>query len=291
MEWTGVEWSRDSEAGGKILRFVSVLATLRRMGGEPSAHTGADAEDRGELRKAWEAHEAEIRAVVLPDPVRVHPNGNVVQLAAHVLAVAEVLRPHLEEIQARAPGIALDAGDLDRLASVARATLWISLDVASNATVILPVQPLVGEARATRERLEPALRAKLAMKPASSRRSVPTLVGRRPADWGVLVQSLIVCLRAEGLDGTPLTPEDLDTAARLAARLVTTTTTPRLRSPAVVEARLLRRKALVLLRDRYEAVRAVVLFAFRKEAAGGAGIWTKVPSFWQARRGKGEGGK
>lgn len=251
-------------------------------------HTGGGAtgatDDPGLLERAWKTHEAEIGAVELPrsrgragDAPK--PNADVVRLAAHVLAVAERLLGHLDEIREKAPGLAFDRDRLDTLASVAQAALRAGIEVASATNKRRPVLPLIVQAAALRERLEPALRAKLAAKRGLRTRVVPKLRGRKPADWGVLLQSLLLALREEGLDGTPLTTADLDTAARLVADLLAATVPRREVPTELAEARVLRMKALLLLRKRYDDTRAIVRYAFRDEPNKQA----LMPPLWSAR--------
>jgi hypothetical protein len=252
------------------------------------AEETAETRDPHALDRAWKTHEAEIRAVELPSTrtsastrrtATPSPNADVVRLAGHVIAVAERLLGYVGEIREKAPGLPFDHEKLDRLASVARAAIWASTEVTSATTRRRPVLPLIVQAAALREKLEPALRAKLAAKERPRTRAVPKLRGRKPADWGVLLQSLVLVLTEEGLDGTPLTTADLDTAARLALELLKSTRPRGEVSKELAEARVLRVKALFLLRKRYDEVRAVVVYAFRDEPR----MVGLVPTLWSAR--------
>jgi hypothetical protein len=255
----------------------------RTEAGDAEAATQAD--DTDELRRAWHTHQAEIRAVEVKP--RARANADVIRLAGYALAVAERIAPEIDRLEETTPAPLLTRAALERLVGLARAAMWAGVEAMSTAHTKRPVAPLIAEAMRLRPVLDCAIRAKQARRaqeprepgaPAPAMVAVPKLEGRSPAEWSVLIAKLVRILEREGLDGTPLTPDDLERASVLVVHLLRAAR-PGDVAPPLAEARRQRLQALVLLRTHYGEIRTAFRYVFRHEPKK----MRLVPPLWKGR--------
>jgi hypothetical protein len=240
-----------------------------------SAFAPSTASAGASFEAAWKLHEARIRAAK-PASARA-VNIDLVSLGAQVERVARGLGRYRARL-ARLPDF--DLALFDELPSLARAVMWCGLEGKAMSKRPSLVLPLLREARAVRRKLHVALLAKAAFssppeRPTKRTRKtppapvVPPLGSPREtaAQVAVGLSGLVAWLRTHGLDGTPVRPIDLDAAEELAERLLTVASPqPNHGVPeAVRELRLLRAKALTLLRETYAEVQAGVRYVGRRE--------------------------
>jgi hypothetical protein len=251
--------------------------------GEAEAETHAH--DKGDLDRAWETHQAEIRAVEVKPGARA--NADVIRLAGYALAVAERIAPEVDRLAETSPAPLVTRAALDRLVGLARAAMWAGVEATSTSRTKRPVAPLMAEAMRLRPVLDSAIRAKHARRaqeprepgaPAPAMVAVPKLEGRSPAQWSVLIAKLVRILEREGLDGTPLTPDDLERASVLVVQLLRAAR-PGDVAPPLAEARRQRLQALVLLRTHYDEIRTAFRYVFRHEPKK----MGMMPPLWKGR--------
>ena len=254
---------------------VAILLRIDHGVGNPA---GMDAwgetppeSDHASLARAWARHEEEVRAVTLSSAR--HPNIDALYVGSQVGRVAVRIAPYRERFLLELPLFRIQW--LDELPSLALATIWTGAQASAIPKTPALAGPLLVVALEQRRRLAAALCGELAFAETPTQRRVPKLTGRGPAHFAGALEGMVIALRELGFDRTPARKEELAAAEALVVRLMKASGPREEASPALVAARELRAKALVLLRKRYDEIRAAVLYVGRAEP----GVARVMPSF------------